>query len=87
MIPNNFSAGYQIGKTLINRALASHSTDRGGKIPIAAIAGAFATHASSERVRGLRAVVDEFSDQVELLQVLPGDWTFERAEKNRQRPV
>ncbi|BCS97201.1 sugar ABC transporter substrate-binding protein [Desulfoluna limicola] len=81
MIPNNFSAGYQMGKVLINKALALNLTAQDGKIHIAAIAGAFGTHASVERVRGLQTVVGEFSDKVKLLQVFPGDWTSERAEK------
>ncbi len=71
MIPNNFSAGYQMGKVLIDEALSAGS--REGNVKIAAIAGTHATHASIERVRGLRKAVDEHRNKVKLLQVVPGD--------------
>ncbi len=81
LIPDNFSAGYQIGKSLINRALLLGLTGEDGKVPVVAIAGAHLTHASVERVRGLRAAVAEFEDKAVLLQVFSGDWTALRAEE------
>jgi len=81
MIPNNFSAGYQMGKVLIDQALSTNLIARDGKVHIGAIAGTFATHASVERIRGLKAAIEEYPDKVELLQVIPGDWTAQRGEK------
>jgi len=81
MIPNNFSAGYQMGKVLIDQALSANLIAQDGKVHIGAIAGTYATHASVERIRGLKAVVEEYADKVELLQVIPGDWTAQRGEK------
>lgn len=85
LIPNNFSAGYQIGRTLIDQSLDSKLFARNGKIHLVAIAGAGKTHASSERVRGLKQVVRENLEKVELLEVFPGDWTAQRAEKISER--
>lgn len=81
IIPNNFSAGYQMGKALIDQALSANLIAQDGKIHIAAIAGTFATHASVARIQGLRKVVDEYADKVKLLQVFPSDWTSKRANK------
>ena len=81
MIPNNFSAGYQMGKVLIDRALSANLAAQDGKVHIAAIAGTFATHASVMRVRGLKKVVEEYADKVKLLQVVPGDWTSGKGEQ------
>ncbi len=81
LIPDNFSAGYQMGKALIRQALQLDLRRQDGKVPVVAIAGAHLTHASVERVRGLRAAVAEFEDQAVLLQVFSGDWTALRAEE------
>jgi len=81
LIPNNFSAGYQMGNILINQSLAAGLTAQDGKVHMAAIAGAFKTHASTERVRGLRQAVEENAHRVNLLQVFPGDWTAKKAEQ------
>ncbi|MEE4242860.1 MAG: ABC transporter substrate-binding protein [Desulfopila sp.] len=81
LIPDNFSAGYQTGKALIHRALQRGLIDEDGKVPMVAIGGTHLTHASDERVRGLRAAIAEFEDKVVLLQVFPGDWTALRAEE------
>jgi len=81
IIPNNFSAGYQMGNILINQSLAAGLTSQGGKVHMAAIAGTFKTHASTERVRGLRQAVKENSHRVKLLQVFPGDWTTKKSEQ------
>ncbi len=43
IIPNNFSAGYQMGNILINQSLAAGLTSQGGKVHMAAIAGTFKT--------------------------------------------
>lgn len=81
IIPNNFSAGYQMGKVLIDEALSDNLTGKDGKVNIAAISGAFATHASVERVKGLKKVINEYEDKVNLLQIVQGDWTFERGKE------
>lgn len=78
-IPDNFSAGYQIGKFIIEQGLAQGLVDIDGKLNIVAFAGAFATHASTERVRGLEAVAKEYSEKVRVLQIIPGDWSKETA--------
>ena len=81
MIPNNFSAGYQIGKILIQEALANDILAQDGFVHIAAIAGTYATHASVERVKGLKQIVEEYQDKVKLLQIISGDWTAKRAKE------
>lgn len=43
-------------------------------ISMFAIAGTFNTHASDERVRGLKEAVYRFSGKVNLKQVFPADW-------------
>lgn len=73
--PNNFSAGYQIGKVLIQQGIKKGLFASDGRLHIAALAGAYNTHASTERVRGLEAVVNEYVERVTLVQVVPGDWT------------
>jgi ABC-type sugar transport system substrate-binding protein len=80
LIPNNYSAGYQIATHLIQEAKARGTTDAEGKLKLAALAGAFYTHSSRERVRGLQDAVKEYSDDVELVQVIPGDWSEKTAE-------
>lgn len=79
LIPNNYSAGYTMGKILINEAQKKKLRASDRKIHIAAIAGARLTHASEERLKGLRQVISEYSDTTRLLQVFHGDWTYERA--------
>lgn len=81
LIPNNFSAGYKMGKMLIDRALTLGLAAQDGKVHIAAIAGTYRTHASLERVKGLRQAVEEYGDQVKLLQVFHGNWTSKKAEE------
>ncbi|MBN2655988.1 MAG: ABC transporter substrate-binding protein [Spirochaetales bacterium] len=78
-IPDNISAGYKMGKMLIERALQTNMTDSDGKINLFAIAGTFQTHASDMRVLGLKKAVNEFRDSVRLLQIVPGDWTEDTA--------
>lgn len=80
-IPNNISAGYQIGKALIEEGLARGLTDTDGKLNIIAFAGAFATQASVDRVKGLEMAVAEYAEKVVLLQTFPGDWTEKTAAK------
>ena len=81
LIPNNFSAGYQIAKTLITQAMNKKLVTEDSKLHLAALAGAFNTHASTERVKGLEAAVTEHQGIVQLVQIVPGDWTEKTAEK------
>lgn len=81
LIPNNYSAGYQMGSVLIAKARERGLTGGDGKINIVAIAGTHATHASVRRVEGLKQAIDDNCATVRLLQVIPGDWSAERAEK------
>lgn len=76
LIPDNYSAGYQMGRDLIKKTLSLKATR---PIYIAAIAGTFNTHASDERVRGLKAAVAEHSNEVTLLQIIPGNWEQNKA--------
>ena len=63
LIPDNYHAGYLIAKNLISDAFAKGLTPRdGGKLKMAALAGTFYTHASVERVRGLKDAVEEYKD-------------------------
>ncbi|SHO49666.1 ABC transporter substrate-binding protein [Desulfopila aestuarii] len=79
LIPNNYSAGYTMGKMLIDEALHKNLRAVDGKINIVAIAGAYLTHASEERLRGLNDAMAEYPDTVQLLQVFHGDWTYDKA--------
>lgn len=78
-LPDNFSAGYKMGKILIERGKAKGLAAPDGTLQILAIAGAFNTHASSARVEGLKAAVNEHSDQATLIQVVSGDWSEQTA--------
>ncbi len=76
--PNNFSAGYQMGTFLIRKARAQFKLPLDSTVYIVAIAGTRKTHASSERVRGLRQAIAE-DGHSKLLQEIPGDWTAQHA--------
>ncbi|WP_108651878.1 ABC transporter substrate-binding protein [Dongshaea marina] len=78
-IPDNFSAGYQMGAALIQAALDKGLYAKDGKVHLAAIAGADKTHASTERVKGLMKAISEHRDQVRLLELTSGNWTQSRA--------
>ncbi|MCP4162101.1 MAG: substrate-binding domain-containing protein [Deltaproteobacteria bacterium] len=81
LIPNNYSAGYQIGEILINEASQKGLIAKDGKVYIAAISGFLKTHASTERVRGLKKIVEDYRDKAKLLHIVSGDWSEKRAEK------
>ena len=85
MIPDNFSVGYQIGKILIQEALLKNLTAPDGLVHIAAISGAYGTHSSIERVRGLHQIVDEYKNHVKLLQVISANWDGKSAEEITER--
>lgn len=76
LIPDNFSAGYQMAVDLIE-AHRKKNTPR--PIKIVALAGTHNTHASDERVRGMQAALNQYNGETELLQVVPGDWTYSHA--------
>ncbi|WP_108649121.1 ABC transporter substrate-binding protein [Dongshaea marina] len=81
LIPDNYSAGYQMGTVLLDKALKQGMDKPYGKVQLAAIAGTSNTQASSERVRGLGKAVSEREDRVKLLKIVAGDWTQQRAFK------
>lgn len=83
-IPDNYAAGYKIGEVLIRNGLARSLSDKDGRFNIIALAGSFATHASSERVRGLEEIVAAHAADVSLLQVIPGDWSEKTARLKSQ---
>lgn len=74
-LPNNFAAGYLMGKALIEKGFEQGLNTKEGILNVVAIAGAFNTHASAKRIEGLRAAVHEYDERVSLLQVIPSDWT------------
>ncbi len=83
LIPDNHFAGYQIGKLLIDKALAAGATATNGQLQLAAIAGNRATQASVERVRGLLEAVAEY-DNVELKQIFYAEWRKDKAKAQAQ---
>lgn len=80
-IPDNQSAGYQMAKHLIDTALEKGMVDSKGQVQLLAMAGAYQTHASDMRIRGLKAAVAEYPEKVILLQIIPGDWSAETAKE------
>ncbi|MFB2862077.1 ABC transporter substrate-binding protein [Aeromonas sp. MdU4] len=79
LTPDNQFAGYQLAKELINQALDAGVTASDGKLHLAAISGDFVTPASVQRVAGLEQAVAEYPN-VELKQVVPGQWDEQRAQ-------
>lgn len=86
LTPDNKFAGYQLAKALINQALAAGVTTSDGKLHLAAISGDLVTPASVQRVAGLKQAVAEYQN-VELEQVVPGQWDEQRAKRNAIRLI
>jgi len=79
MIPDNISAGVTAGQILLKKALAAGVRAKDGKLHAAGIAGAYATPASLDRVKGFEQAVKKFPD-VSLKQIFPNsEWSKERA--------
>lgn len=76
--PDNFAAGRIIARTLVEAWRGRGNLD---EVDIAGFSGDMVTHASVERVRGLRAAVDADAD-LRLLQVVPASWERERVRKS-----
>ncbi len=77
VIPDNFHAGYESGKALLQEA---HKAFPSTTIQMLAFSGAHNTHASNERVRGLHSAIAE-SKAIDLLQTVSADWNGTLAEK------
>ena len=77
LIPNNYSAGYTMGKTLLDSAEALHLRAADGTVKVVAIGGTHKTHASDERLRGLAEAMLDHPSPASLLQIVHGNWTFE----------
>ncbi|WP_028864024.1 ABC transporter substrate-binding protein [Psychromonas aquimarina] len=78
LVPDNYYAGYQVAKTLIDKALQSDKTASDGKLHILGYAGDFVTPAAVLRNKGLKAAVSEYPN-VELKQLLVAHWSKEKA--------
>ncbi len=76
---DDFTAGYQVAKSIIDQAIQANLYHSDGKLYILALAGVFETSFNEERVRGLRAALEEYKDVV-LLQVVPAYWQIDKAE-------
>lgn len=77
LIPDNYGAGYTMGTTLIASADSRNLRSRDNHINILAIGGTRMTHASEERLRGLRDAMAAASAPTRLLQVVHGNWDYE----------
>ncbi|MDM8536907.1 ABC transporter substrate-binding protein [Desulfobacterales bacterium HSG17] len=78
LVPNNFFAGYTIGKLLVEDAIQKKLVAADGKIHMVAIAGDHVTPASVERVNGLNQALIE-SSNVELKQTFYAQWRKDSA--------
>ena len=77
LIPDNYGAGYTMGTTLLASADSRNLRSRDNSINILAIGGTRLTHASEERLRGLRDAMAAASTPTRLLQVVHGNWGYE----------
>ncbi|HLO77875.1 MAG TPA: ABC transporter substrate-binding protein [Magnetospirillum sp.] len=71
LIPDNMDAGAKIARAVIS---AVRATRPGAKVSMLALGGLTATPAASDRERGLHDLIGKEAG-VELLQVVPTDWT------------
>ncbi len=78
LIPDNVAAGYTQGKWLIQEALKGGVLADDGQLHMTGIAGAYATPASLDRVKGMEKVIEESSNVI-LKQIVNADWSRQRA--------
>ncbi len=74
LIPDNRYAGYQIAKSLIDKALKKGFLAKDGKLHIVGMAGDFVTPAAIERNEGLKKAIAEYAN-VDLKQLFVCHWS------------
>jgi len=85
LIPDNYHAGYIMGKSLIKKA--REQLPKESILELVAIAGMYNTHASSERIKGLHKAITEENQRVELNQVFPGNWNTSMAQEIAKKAI
>jgi ABC-type sugar transport system substrate-binding protein len=74
LVPDNRFAGYQIAKTVIDKAIHEGAVAKDGKLHLVGMAGDFVTPAAVERNEGLQQAVAEYTN-VDLKQIFVCNWS------------
>jgi ABC-type sugar transport system substrate-binding protein len=80
MLPDDEQAGYDLANRLLDEAVRQQKVAPDGRVQLVALGGTPVDQPTIEREKGLRRAVSERND-VNLLQVVEGDWTLEKAER------
>jgi ABC-type sugar transport system substrate-binding protein len=80
MLPDDEQAGHDLANRLLDEALRQKKVAPDGRVQLVALGGTPVDQPSIEREKGLRRAVSERGD-VTLLQVVPGDWTSQEAQR------
>lgn len=80
MLPDDEQAGYDLANRLLDEALRQRKVAPDGRVQLVALGGIPVDQPTIEREKGLRRAVSERGD-VNLLQIVPEDWTRETAER------
>jgi ABC-type sugar transport system substrate-binding protein len=78
LIPDNCFAGYQIAKSIIDKALREGVIAKDGNLHIVGMAGDYVTPAAIERNKGLKNAVSEYS-HVDLKQIFVCSWSKDKS--------
>jgi ABC-type sugar transport system substrate-binding protein len=82
-LPDDFTAGYLLGKELINKAIKTKNFDKNGFINIFALLGTTRTTSSLLRGKGLKKSIEEYEGivKIKLLQSVRANWNMVRSEE------